>query len=52
MSQEYFAEAETGAALCAVLAPEARLVTRARQILAPYGARQMRFYGPATITDL
>ena len=52
MSQEYFAEAETGASLIAVLAPEPRLVTRARQILASCGARRMRFYGAATITDL
>lgn len=52
MSQEYFAEAETGASLIAVLAPQPRLLTRARQILASYGARHMRFYGAATITDL
>jgi len=52
MSQEYFAEAEAGASLIAVLAPEPRLVTEARQILAAHGARHMRFYGDKTITDL
>ena len=52
MSQEYFEEAEAGASLIAVLAPEPRLVTEARQILASHGARQMRFYGDTTITDL
>lgn len=52
MSQEYFAEAEAGASLIAVLAPEPRLVTTARQILASFGARHMRFCGDATITDL
>jgi hypothetical protein len=35
MSQEYFEEAKAGASLIAVLAPEPRLVTEARQILAP-----------------
>jgi hypothetical protein len=35
-----------------VLAPERRLVTAARQILASHGARYMRFYGDKTITDL
>jgi hypothetical protein len=52
MSQEYFKEADAGASLIAVLAPEARLVTEARQILASHGARHMRFYGDTTITDL
>jgi hypothetical protein len=52
MSQEYFEEAEAGASLIAVLAPEPRLVTEARQILASHGARHMRFYGDKTITDL
>ena len=52
MSQEYFEEAEAGASLIAVLAPEPRLVTRARQILASYGTRHMRSYGDTTITDL
>ncbi len=52
MSQEYFKEAEAGASLIAVLAPEPRLVTEARQILASHGARHMRFYGDTTITDL
>jgi hypothetical protein len=51
MSQEYFDEAEAGASLVAVLAPEPRLVTEARQILASHGARHMRFYGDTTITD-
>jgi hypothetical protein len=37
MSQEYFEEAEAGASLIAVLAPEPRLVTEARQILAAHG---------------
>src|SRR5918999_162199 len=45
MSQEYFEAAEAGASLIAVLAPEPRLVTEARQILASHGARHMRFYG-------
>jgi hypothetical protein len=52
MSQEYFEEAEAGASLIGVLAPEPRLVTEARQILASHGARHMRFYGDKTITDL
>jgi hypothetical protein len=52
MSQEYFEEAEAGASLLAVLAPEPRLATEARQILASHGARRMRFYGNMTITDL
>jgi hypothetical protein len=52
MSQEYFEEAEAGASLIAVLAPEPRLLTEARQILASHGARHMRFYGDKTITDL
>jgi hypothetical protein len=52
MSQDYFEEAEAGASLIAVLAPEPRLVTEARQILASHGARHMRFYGDKTITDL
>ena len=52
MSQEYFKEAEAGASLIAVLAPEPRLVTEARQILAAHGARHMRFYDDKCITDL
>ncbi len=52
MSQEYFDEAEAGASLISVLAPEPPLVTEARQILASHGARRMRFYGDCTITDL
>jgi hypothetical protein len=52
MSQEYFEEAEAGASLIAVLAPEPRLVTEARRILASHGARRMRYYGDLTITDL
>lgn len=52
LSQDYFAEAEAGASLIAVLAPEPRLVTEARQILASHGAWHMRFYGDKTITDL
>jgi hypothetical protein len=52
MSQEYFEEAEAGASLIAVLAPEPRLVTEAGRILASRGARHMRFYGDLTITDL
>jgi hypothetical protein len=52
MSQEYFEAAEAGASLIAVLAPEPRLVTAARQVLASHGARHMRFYGDKTITDL
>jgi hypothetical protein len=52
MSQEYFEEAEAGASLIAVLAPEPRLVTEAGRILASCGARHMRFYGDRTITDL
>jgi hypothetical protein len=52
MSQEYFGEAEAGASLIAVLAPEPRLVTKARQILAAHGARRMRFYDRQCITDL
>jgi hypothetical protein len=52
MSQEYFEEAEAGASLIAVLAPEPRLLTEARQILAAHGARHMRFYDDKCITDL
>jgi hypothetical protein len=52
MSQEYFEEAEAGASLIAVLAPEPQLVTEARQILATHGARHMRFYDSKSITDL
>ncbi|HUR96403.1 MAG TPA: hypothetical protein VMY76_17625 [Gemmatimonadales bacterium] len=52
MSQEYFEAAEAGASLIAVLAPEARLVTKAQQILAGHGARHMRFYDDKCITDL
>jgi L-aminopeptidase/D-esterase-like protein len=52
MSQEYFEEAEAGASLIAVLAPEQRLVTEARRILAAHGARHMRFYDDNCITDL
>lgn len=52
MSQEYFEEAEAGASLIAVLAPEPRLVTEARRILAAHGARHMRFYDDNCITDL
>ena len=52
MSQQYFDEAEAGASLVAVLAPEPRLVTEAREILARHGGRRIRFYGDKTITDL
>jgi hypothetical protein len=52
MSQQYFEEAEAGASLIAVLAPEPPLAEQARQILAAHGARHMRFYGAKTITDL
>jgi hypothetical protein len=52
MSQEYFEETEAGASLIAVLAPEPRLVTEARQILAAHRARHMRFYDDKCITDL
>ena len=52
MSQQYFDEAEAGASLIGVLAPEPRLATEARQILAAHGARLMSFYGDKTITDL
>jgi hypothetical protein len=52
MSQEYFEEAKAGASLIAVLAPEPRLVTEARQVLAAHGARHMRFYDSKCITDL
>lgn len=52
MSQQYFDEAKAGASLIAVLAPEPRLLTEARQILVSHGARHMRFYGDKTITDL
>ena len=52
MSQDYFEEAEAGASLVAVLAPEPRLVTEAGRILASHGARRIRFYGDLTITDL
>jgi hypothetical protein len=52
VSQEYFEEAEGGASLIAVLAPEPRLVTEARRILAAHGARHMRFYEDKYITDL
>jgi hypothetical protein len=52
MSQEYFEAAEAGASLVAVLAPERRLVSEARQILAAHGARRMRFYDDKCIIDL
>jgi hypothetical protein len=52
MSRQYFEEAEAGASVIAVLAPEPRLVTAAREILASHGARHIRFYGDKTITDL
>jgi hypothetical protein len=52
MSQEYFEEVEAGASLIAVLAPEPRLVTEARRILAAQGARHLRFYDDNCITDL
>ena len=52
MGQQYFDEAEAGASLIAVLAPEHPLVTQAREILARHGARRIRFYGDKTITDL
>jgi hypothetical protein len=52
MSQEYFDEAEAGASLIAVLAPQPRLVTQAQQILAAHGARHMRFYDDKWINDL
>ena len=52
MSQEYFEDAESGASLIAVLAPEPQLVTEAHQILAAHGARHMRFYDDKYITDL
>jgi len=52
MSQDYFDEAEAGASLIAVLAPEPRLVTEAQGILAAHRARHMRFYDDKYITDL
>ncbi len=52
MSQEYFEEAEAGASLITVLAPEPRLVSEARQIRAAHGARHARFYDDKCITDL
>jgi hypothetical protein len=52
MSRQYFEEAEAGASVIAVLAPEPRLVTAAREILASHGARHIRFYDDKTITDL
>jgi hypothetical protein len=52
MSQEYFEEAEAGASLIAVLAPEPPLAAEARRILAAHGARRMRFYDDRCITDL
>jgi hypothetical protein len=35
-----------------VLAPEPRLATEARQILAAHGPRHLRFYDDKCITDL
>ncbi len=52
LSQEYFEEAEAGASIIAVLAPEPRLVTEAGPILEAHGARRIRLYGTKTITDL
>ena len=52
MSQEYFEEADGGASLIAVLAPEPALVAEGRRILAAHGARHMRFYDDNCITDL
>ena len=52
VSQQYFDEAAVGASLIAVLAPETRLLTEARQILSSYHARYIRFYGHTTIAEL
>ena len=52
MSQEYFEEAETGASLIAVLAPELQHQTDVCQILRAHRARRIRFYGDNTIIDL
>lgn len=52
MSQEYFAEAEGGASLIAVLAPEPKLQSDVRDILRTHRARRIRFYGDNTILDL
>ena len=52
MGQQYFDEAEAGASLVCVLAPEPQLVTQARKILTSHGGRRIRFYGDKTITDL
>ena len=52
MSQDYFDEAERGASLIAVLAPEPRLVTQAGKILRAHGGRHMRHYEDKRITDL
>jgi hypothetical protein len=50
--QEYFEEADAGASLIAVLAPEPQLVTEAARILASHGAWRMKFYDDRTIADL
>jgi hypothetical protein len=51
-AQEYIAEAERGALLMIVKAPEREQRTRARGILAAHGAHAIRYYGENTITDL
>jgi hypothetical protein len=52
MSQEYFEEAERGASLIAVLAPEPKHQSDVRDILRTHQARRIRFYGDNTIIDL
>ena len=51
-AKEYLEEAERGAFLMIVKAPEREQRTRARGILVAHGAHAIRYYGENTITDL
>jgi hypothetical protein len=52
MSQQYFAAAELGYSLVAVLAPEPHLAAAAAHVLHAHEGRHVRFYGDKTIADL
>ena len=51
-AKEYIAEAERGALLMIVKAPEPAQRTRARDVLAAHGGHATRYYGENTIMDL
>ncbi|MBA2598305.1 MAG: hypothetical protein M3Q50_11110 [Chloroflexota bacterium] len=50
--EEYLAEAENGASFVTVHATTTEERNRARDLLRPFGAYGMRYYGDRTITDL